>query len=78
MKSKKCVRCGKIITQGYVNEVDKIYICDKCFKKYMNETYGKHMWMYVNDDGYGGNYLVSDDTMITGYSSPGIYRAERF
>ena len=78
MKTEKCIRCGKEITNGYVDEIEKIYICDECFEKYMNETYGKHMWMYVNDDGYGGHYLVSDDTMINGYLGVGIYRAEWF
>ena len=57
---------------------DGFYCCSDgdCFEKYMDETYGKHKWMEINDDGENGYYIYADDTVVGGYRGTGIFYTE--
>ena len=58
---------------------DGFYCCEgECFEKYMDETYGKHRWMGINDDGEGGYYIYSDENILGGYLGTGIFYTEWF
>ena len=70
---RKCDVCGKYIRDGMTNDSGDFFVHEECFEKFMDETYGKHKWMSVNDDGCGGYYIYSDDNVVGGYEGTGIY-----
>lgn len=72
-ETKPCDICGRETPDGMTDDYGEIHVCEKCFEKYMDDTYGKHCWMTVNDDGCGGYYIVKDDTVVGGYIGTGIY-----
>lgn len=67
-----CEVCGKPVYDG-MTDLDVYLHEDECFPKYMDETYGKHKWMQVNNDGEGGYYICSCDSMPCGYYGTGIF-----
>lgn len=71
-----CEVCGRPVKSGMTNDGGDFYVHEECFEKYMDETYGKHKWMEINDDGYGGYYICSDDSVTGGYVGTGIYYTE--
>lgn len=70
---RKCTVCGKPIRDGMTNDGGDFYIHEECFEKYMDETYGKHKWMEINDDGAGGYYIYSNENVVGGYDATGAY-----
>lgn len=70
-----CEVCGKEIHAGMTNGED-MCVCEDCFEQYMDEMYGKHQWMEVNDDGCDGYYIVSMFSVVGGYMGTGIYYTE--
>jgi len=69
---RRCVMCGIPLRDG-MTDGEGFYCCEgECFEKHMDETYGKHCWMSVNDDFEGGYYIVSSD-VVGGYIGTGIF-----
>ncbi len=56
---RQCKKCHAKIVSGFTNGFGDFYVCDNCFQDFMDERYGKRMWMAVDDDGSGGYYLAS-------------------
>lgn len=71
-----CEVCGKPVIAGMTNDSGDFYCHKECFEKYMDDTYGKHRWMQINDDYNGGYYLASDDNLAGGFYGTGIYYTE--
>ena len=72
-----CEICGKPVYSGMTDGEGNFYTHDgECFEKYMDETYGKHKWMSVDEDGEGGYYIYSDNNVAGGYLGTGIYYTE--
>lgn len=71
-----CSVCGKPVTAGMTNADGDFYVHEECFEKYMDEAYGKHQWMEINDDGEGGYYIYSDESILGGYCGTGIFYTE--
>lgn len=69
-ETRQCQCCGEEKYDGMTTDDGDIWVCEDCFEKYMDETYGKHQWMSVPDDGCGGYYMVSD---VYGAEGTGIY-----
>ena len=60
-----CDKCGEVtdikgIIEGVVNFLD---VCEDCFEKHMDETYGKGNWKeyYVSEDGTEKYYFNTKD-----------------
>lgn len=66
-----CSVCGKVISCGYTDELG-FYSCEECFEPYMDREYEE--WKAVEDDGYGGFYMVKDDA--DEFIGTGIYWTE--
>lgn len=72
-----CEICGKPVREGMTTADGDFYVHEKkCFPKFMDKIYGKHKWMQINDDGEGGYYIYSDDSLVGGYSGTGIFYTE--
>ena len=70
-----CDHCGKPIAdgEGFYMDGDGFSCHEECFEEYMDETYGKHKWMSINDDGCDGYYIYSEDSVVGGYLGTGIF-----
>lgn len=68
-----CDVCGRETHDGMTNDSGDFHVCEKCFPKFMDDEYGEHCWMGVNDDGCDGYYIVRDDGVVGGYVGTGIY-----
>lgn len=76
-----CEVCGKPVIAGMTNDSGDFYCHEECFEKYMDDTYGKHRWMQVNDDGENGYYVAygvtaTDSKIETAIFGTGIYYTE--
>ena len=68
-----CRTCGKPMIEG-MTDLEEFYTHEgECFEKAMDEAFGKHEWMSINDDGCGGYYIYSDETVVGGYLGTGIF-----
>lgn len=69
-----CDHCGHPIDEelGFFMDGEGFSCHEQCFELYMDETYGKHKWMQVNDDGLDGYYIYSAD-VVGGYLGTGIF-----
>ena len=73
-----CMTCGKPMLDGMTDLEDFYTHEGECFEKAMDEIYGKHCWMTVNDDGADGYYLASDDSLVGGCFGTGIFYTDWF
>lgn len=79
-----CDICCRVVTRGYTDHEGTFYTHKgKCFRKYMNRTYGKHGWMKLKPDQngdditdeYGGYFIVAIPSE-PGYEGTGIFYTE--
>lgn len=72
-----CESCGRPVYAGMTNKDGDFYTHEgECFYKYMDDTYGKHRWMAIEEeDEYGGYYLTAEKCCC-GYIGTGIYYTE--
>lgn len=71
---RKCAVCGEQVNAGMTD--GDYYIHEECFEQYMDDLYGKHNWMQVNDDGCDGYYIVREDNVVGGVIGTGLYYTE--
>lgn len=76
-ETRTCEVCGEEHYDGMTNDDGDLWVCEDCFERYMDETYGKHKWMEIADDGSGGYYIYSMPSVIGGYFGTGIYYTTR-
>lgn len=60
-ETRPCQVCGEECPDGMTDDQGSLWVCEDCFEKYMDDTYGKGNWEAVDDDGCDGFYMVKED-----------------
>lgn len=74
----KCIKCGEVLVLGFYDPWDSgsRYICENCFEKYMDETYGEGKWNVVPEgevDELGGYYEYVNENDASDKCGTGIF-----